>query len=102
MTSEHESESAVSRRAVIRGAAVSGVALPLLAACGGGGASASGSGSGGSGSSGGKVTLPESEVPVGGGKILAADQVVVTQPTKGTFKAFSAICTHQACVAGAD
>ena len=39
-----------------------------------------------------------SEVPVGGGKIFAADKVVVTQPTEGDFKAFSAVCTHQGCV----
>ena len=37
------------------------------------------------------------EIPVGGGKIFAPAQVVVTQPTKGTFKAFSSICTHQQC-----
>ncbi|MFF3874217.1 Rieske (2Fe-2S) protein [Streptomyces sp. NPDC001978] len=38
-----------------------------------------------------------SDVPVGGGKVFAAEQVVVTQPVKGEFKAFSAICTHQNC-----
>ncbi|MFC5952069.1 Rieske (2Fe-2S) protein [Pseudonocardia lutea] len=37
------------------------------------------------------------EVPVGGGVILAAQQVVVTQPTAGLFKAFSTTCTHQGC-----
>jgi Rieske Fe-S protein len=37
------------------------------------------------------------EIPVGGGKIFAPRQVVVTQPAKGTFKAFSSICTHQSC-----
>jgi Rieske Fe-S protein len=37
------------------------------------------------------------DVPVGGGVIYAANRVVVTQPVKGTFKAFSSICTHQSC-----
>jgi len=38
-----------------------------------------------------------SEIPVGGGKIFQSDNVVVTQPTAGTFKAFSATCTHKGC-----
>ncbi|MYT72778.1 MULTISPECIES: Rieske (2Fe-2S) protein [unclassified Streptomyces] len=38
-----------------------------------------------------------SDIPVGGGKVFAAEKVVVTQPAQGDFKAFSAICTHQGC-----
>ena len=37
------------------------------------------------------------DIPVGGGKVFEALKVVVTQPTAGDFKAFSAVCTHQAC-----
>ena len=37
------------------------------------------------------------DVPVGGGVILEEQKIVVTQPEEGTFKAFTAICTHQAC-----
>jgi len=37
------------------------------------------------------------DVPVGGGTVFARQKVVVTQPTPGTFEAFSAICTHQGC-----
>jgi Rieske Fe-S protein len=38
-----------------------------------------------------------SRVPVGGGVILEDADYVVTQPSKGDFKAFSKICTHQGC-----
>ena len=39
-----------------------------------------------------------SEVPVGGGLILQEEKIVITQPTEGSFKAFTAVCTHQSCV----
>ncbi|MFD9395927.1 Rieske (2Fe-2S) protein [Streptomyces sp. NPDC060000] len=38
------------------------------------------------------------DIPVGGGKIFADQKVVVTQPAKDDFKAFSAICTHMGCI----
>ncbi len=95
----------VSRRGVLRTAAVGGVALPLLSACGGGGTAAGDSAtspgaSGSAGSGSGPATVPVADVPVGGGKILADAQVVVTQPAQGEFKAFSAICTHRGCTVG--
>lgn len=40
------------------------------------------------------------DVPVGGGVILADAALVITQPKAGTFKAFTAICTHQGCTVG--
>jgi Rieske Fe-S protein len=42
-----------------------------------------------------------SQVPVGGGMIFTAEKVVVTQPVKGQYKAFSAICTHVGCLCNA-
>jgi Rieske Fe-S protein len=38
------------------------------------------------------------EIPVGGGKIFTAARTVVTQPARGQYRAFSAVCTHVGCV----
>ncbi|MFE2430015.1 Rieske (2Fe-2S) protein [Streptomyces sp. NPDC059373] len=48
-------------------------------------------------SSGGAPLAKAADIPVGGGTVLADRKLVVTQPTKGRFKAFSAVCTHQGC-----
>lgn len=101
-----------SRRAVFGGVLGLGVALPVLAACGSGddeassggspsdaGSSAGDSGGSGSGSGGAADALTTTgDVPVGGGAIFEEQKVVVTQPTEGDFKAFSATCTHQGCL----
>jgi Rieske Fe-S protein len=39
-----------------------------------------------------------SQVPDGGGKIIDGKNVVITQPESGSFRAFSAICTHEGCI----
>ena len=102
------------RRTVLRCAAMvalAGAGAPLLAACGGsdssGGSTPSATGSSSAPSTpatapsssapagGGKVLGPVSDVPVGGGKVFSDAKVVVTQPTAGTYKGFSAVCTHQ-------
>jgi Rieske Fe-S protein len=46
----------------------------------------------------GTVLATAAEIPVGGGKAFTDKQVVVTQPVKGEFKAFSAVCTHVGCI----
>jgi nitrite reductase/ring-hydroxylating ferredoxin subunit len=42
-------------------------------------------------------SVATSSVPVGGGVILSDADYVVTQPNRGTYKAFTSTCTHQAC-----
>jgi nitrite reductase/ring-hydroxylating ferredoxin subunit len=39
-----------------------------------------------------------SDVPDGGGKIIGGPNIVITQPQAGSFKAFTAVCTHQGCI----
>jgi Rieske Fe-S protein len=92
------------RRGALAGLGVAGVAV-VVAACGGGSSSGGSSGSGSStgssgsgGSSSGTSLGATSDIPVGGGKIFTSDKVVVTQPTAGEFKGFSAVCTHMGCI----
>ena len=56
------------------------------------------SGSGASAMSTGTVLATAKEIPVGGGKIFADQKVVVTQPKKGKYLGFSAVCTHVGCI----
>jgi Rieske Fe-S protein len=102
------------RRAVLRGAAVAGLAgvsAPLLAACGDDGTPGTAPGTTSAPTSapssapssapgGGAVLGKASDVPVGGGVIYGDAKVVVTQPTAGQYKGFSAVCTHQSCIVG--
>jgi nitrite reductase/ring-hydroxylating ferredoxin subunit len=114
-----------SRRALLRAAGVGGAAAAVgltAAACGSSSgtantasnnnagsasttdpatsAAASSTASAASGGSG-SALAATSDVPVEGGKIVTASGgVVITQPASGTFKAFTAVCTHQQCAVG--
>ncbi len=51
--------------------------------------------------SGGGTSLgPASGIPVGGGTVYSTAKVVVTQPSMGEYKAFTAVCTHEQCTVG--
>jgi Rieske Fe-S protein len=101
-----------SRRALLRAAGAGGAVAAVgltAAACGSSSngtvsnpatAAATGAATGGSGGGAGAVLANVADVPVNGGKIIDGVRVVVTQPTAGTYKAFSAICTHAGCTVG--
>lgn len=90
------------RRTVLLAAALTTATAATATACG---SDDGGGGDGGTESSAptptesaGTPLASTSEIPVGGGTVFKDRKVVVTQPTKGEFKAFSAVCTHQGCL----
>ena len=91
----------INRRRALSGTAAVAVGVPLLAACGDDAASTATdpgtSGPSDEPASGGPLAST-SDVPVGGCFVVAASKIVLTQPTEGDFKAFTAVCTHQGCV----
>ncbi|MDN4162161.1 Rieske (2Fe-2S) protein [Nocardioides abyssi] len=89
----------LTRRRALTGVAGVGIALPVLAACAGddGPSTASDPAASGSDSGQGGPLAATADIEVGGGAIYPNEEVVVTQPTEGEFKAFSIRCTHQGC-----
>jgi Rieske Fe-S protein len=109
MTSETMKPASIpGRRTVMTAAGAAGLAVALTA-CGSSDDSSSSSASAGAqgdsgasggdsaGSGGGTELAKTSDIPEGSGKIFESEGVVVTQPEAGTYKAFSATCTHKGC-----
>ncbi|BBX82718.1 Rieske (2Fe-2S) protein [Mycolicibacterium aubagnense] len=101
--SEHGGEpdhrpTAASRRGVLIGVGAIGAGV-VLAACGGkdSGSPAGQPTSSDTTATAASTSVKTADVPVGGGAILKEAKIVVTQPTAGEFKAFSAVCTHRQC-----
>ncbi|MVO88250.1 Rieske 2Fe-2S domain-containing protein [Streptomyces sp. p1417] len=87
------------RRTVVTAVGAAGLAA-ALAACGSDDDSSEPAGDASekeAGGGAGAVLATTADIPVGGGKIFKDEGVVVTQPTKGSFKAFSHLCTHKQC-----
>ncbi|MER5640142.1 Rieske (2Fe-2S) protein [Kitasatospora sp. NPDC002227] len=92
-----------SRRTVLCGAAAAVVAGGAVAGCASSGGATAGKPAGATQSKSAAPKAPvqvgaAADVPVGGGKVFREQHIVVTQPTAGQYKAFSARCTHAGCI----
>jgi Rieske Fe-S protein len=117
VTQEPQRDTRATRRGVLAGVGLVGLA-GAVSACTSSGSPVGTSGGAYGGAYGGTAAAPSapaastpaaagngasalaatSEIPVGSGKIFTTEKVVVTQPVSGDFKAFSAVCTHMGCI----
>ncbi|MGW3039423.1 Rieske (2Fe-2S) protein [Kitasatospora sp. NPDC001159] len=96
MSEAPETSTATSRRTLLCGAAAALAVGGTVAVTG---CSSSSGSSDSSSAPKGPVDLgPASAIPEGGGKVFREQKIVVTQPTAGQYKAFSAKCTHAGCI----
>ena len=117
MTQEPLKDSTATRRGVLAGVGLVGLA-GVITACGAGsspaaetlnggtttgGTTTGGAGPASSASATGATGAADalastSQIPVGSGMIFTSQRIVVTQPAAGEYKAFSAVCTHMGCI----
>ena len=103
MTQEPQTDSLATRRGVLAGVGLVGLA-GVITACGAGGSSSApaestaASSAAASSAAAANALAATSAIPVGSGTVFGGPKVVVTQPTAGEFKAFSAVCTHMGCI----
>lgn len=95
MPHDQTTRGVVGRRSLLLGGVAVAAGVPLLAACSSAGAPAVSAADAERG-----VLAKTADVEVGGGVVNAEARIVVTQPTQGEFKAFTAICTHAGCTVG--
>jgi Rieske Fe-S protein len=112
MTEETREQRCASRRGVLMGAGLAGIAASAVAGCSTAAVPFDATDGG---------TIPHDEevptpsdapdgqtipvqvastadIPVGGGMVSLKDNIVVTQPVTGEFRAFSAVCPHVGCL----
>jgi Rieske Fe-S protein len=89
-------EPVLSRRGILMGGGACTLALCGLTSCSSYGPEASRSSEASTPAQ--PLEVDSSEIPVGSGTIYSNAQRVITQPTAGTYKAFTAVCTHLQCI----
>jgi Rieske Fe-S protein len=103
VTQEPQKDSLASRRGMLAGVGLVGLAGAITACSSGSSSSAAAAApdaasSAGGGAGSGDALTTTSKVPVGGGFVNQDKRIVITQPSAGEYKAFTAVCTHMGCI----